>query len=354
MRLSGLVCAALLFGGCMQQRGEGSNPLEVTTDDSGSFDDEDAKKIQALFQQVVDSRPGPPQATVKRPVFLKPHGCAKARFTVEGDLPEALKVGLFAKGSTHDAWVRSSSDTIPSTPDQGKSTVGFAVKVLNVEGAKILAGEEGAGTQDFLTQNHHVFFVDKAKDFLEFTEAAFAGKLNEYFAAHPVTKKTLDDMDKDVENVLGQTYWSTLPSRFGDHDYAKYVVKPCAPLAAEPSPAQAPATRNYLRQRLVRDLGAADACFELFVQLRGGNEAFPLDAGTVEWTSEAQKVATITVPKQELAANDASCENMSFNAWHSLAEHRPVGSVQKARGIIYKYFADLRRTRNNVPLGEPQ
>lgn len=354
MRLSGLVCAAFLLSGCMQQRDAGSAALEVTTDDSGSFDDEDAKKIQALFQQVVDSRPGPPQATVKRPVFLKPHGCAKATFTVPDDLPEQLKVGLFAKGSTHDAWVRSSSDTIPSTPDQGKSTVGLAVKALNVEGAKILPGEEGAGTQDFLTQNHHVFFVDKAKDFLEFTEAAFAGKLDEYFAAHPVTKKTLDDMDKDVENVLGQTYWSTLPSRFGDHDYAKYVIKPCAPLQVEPSPAQTPATRNYLRQRLIRDLDAGDSCFELFVQLRGGNEAFPLDAGTVEWTSEARKVATINVPKQALTANDATCENMSFNAWHSLAEHRPVGSVQKARGIIYKYFADLRRTRNNVPLGEPQ
>ncbi len=354
IRPFGLACAVGILTGCMQSRDDASKPLEVTTDDSGSFDDEDAKKIQALFQQVIDSRHPPTATNVKRPVFLKPHGCAKATFTVPADLPEHLKVGLFAKEATHEAWVRTSSDTVPSTPDQGKSTVGFSVKVLNVEGAKILAGEEGAGTQDFLTQNHHVFFVDKARDFLEFTEAAFAGKLPEYFAAHPTTDQILKDMDKDVENVLGQTYWSTLPSRFGFHDYAKYVVKPCAPVAAEPSPAQTPQTRNYLRQRLVRDLEAGEGCFELFVQLRGDNTAFPLDQGTVEWTSEAQKVARITLHKQALAANDATCENMSFNAWHSLEEHRPVGSVQKARGIIYKYFADHRRSRNNVPLGEPQ
>jgi hypothetical protein len=273
---------------------------------------------------------------------------------VAEDLAPELKVGMFAQAGTYDAWVRSSSDTIPSTPDQGKSTVGFAVKVLGVPGVKVQPGEEAALTQDFLTQNHHVFFVDKAKDFLEFTEAIFDGELDEYLATHPTTDQILKDMDKDVENVLGQTYWSTLPSRFGRHDYAKYVIKPCAPLAAEPSPAQTPATKNYLRQRLVRDLSDHDACMELFVQLRGGNEAFPLDQGTVEWTSEPQKVATIRIPKQDVAPLDSTCENLSFTAWHALEEHRPVGSVQKARGIIYKFFADLRRTRNNVPVGEPQ
>ncbi len=354
MRLIRGLCVLGLLGGCMPQKDQGSNTLEVTSDDSGSFDDADAAAIQALFKKIIDQRHPPGTTNVKRPVFLKPHGCARATFTVAGGLPEHLQVGLFKTASTHDAWVRTSSDTVPSTPDQGKSTVGFSVKVLGVEGAKVLEGEESAGTQDFLTQNHHVFFVDKARDFLEFTEAAFAGTLDAYFAAHPATDQILKDMDKDVENVLGQTYWSTLPSRFGRDNYAKYVIKPCTPLAAEPSPAPNQANKNYLKQRLSRDLADHEACFELAVQLRDGNEAFPLDAATVAWTSEPQTVATIKLLKQEISGNDATCENMAFTAWHSLEEHRPVGSVQKARGLIYKFFADLRRSRNDVPLGEPQ
>lgn len=142
MRLWRGLCVLGLAAGCMPQRDTGSGTLEATTDDSGAFDDEDALKIQALFKKIIDQRHPPGTTNVKRPVFLKPHGCAKATFTVADDLPDHLKTGLFAKGSTHEAWIRSSSDTVPSTPDQGKSTVGFAVKVLGVDGPKVLAGEE--------------------------------------------------------------------------------------------------------------------------------------------------------------------------------------------------------------------
>ena len=102
--------------GCVPQKGResgGSKPLEVTNDDSGSFDDQDALAIQALFKKIVDQRHPPGTVNVQRPVFLKPHGCARAKFTVLDDLQEHLKVGLFAHGAQHDAWVRSSSDTVP-------------------------------------------------------------------------------------------------------------------------------------------------------------------------------------------------------------------------------------------------
>ena len=64
-------------------------------------------------------------------------------------------------------------------------------------------------------------------------------------------------------------------------------------------------------------------------------------------------VAKIEIAKQDIAQNEAMCENMSFTAWHALPEHRPVGSVNKARGIVYKHLADLRRKRNGIPLTEP-
>ncbi len=320
----------------------------------GSFDPETAKQIGTLFQQVVDQRSPPGAVNVKRAVFLKPHGCAKATFTVASDLPERLRVGVFAAPATHDAWVRISSDTIPKTPDQSNNTIGFAVKVLNVPGPKVLPGEEEFSTQDFVTQNHHVFFADTAKDFLEFTNAAFAGQLQTYFAAHPVTDKILKDMAKPTGNILDSRYWSTTPYHFGDHDFAKYKFEPCGPVASEPAPAAT--AKNYLRDRLVRDLGHDGACFNLKVQLRTGDD-MPLDKATVEWSetvSPPVTVATVKIAPQNIVPLDGTCENMSFTAWHALEDHRPAGSINKARGLIYKRLADLRRGRNSVQIAEPE
>jgi hypothetical protein len=323
--------------------------------DQDTFDPADAEEIGNMFAKLVSSRHPPGTANVKRAVFLKPHGCATARFEVLGDLPERYRQGLFAAASSHDAWVRLSSDTVPSTSDFKNSTIGFAVKVLGVPGEKVLAGEESFTTHDFLTQNHPVFFVDTARDFREFTAAIFAGTLPAYLAAHPRTDEILNAMEKPVANVLASRYWSTTPYRFGAADFAKYAVRPCGAVPDEPAPPSG--ETGYLRKRLERDLKAAGACFELQVQLREGSlDAMPLDRATVEWNetdSPPLTVAKITVPAQDIALNDRSCERMAFTAWHALPAHRPVGSVNKARGYVYKRLSDDRRTRNGVPIGEP-
>src|SRR5207253_1325203 len=76
------------------------------------------------------------QSPVRRAVFLKPHGQARGTFTVEGGLPDALRVGLFA-GHSYQAWVRFSSDTLPGIADAG-TTLGMAIKLFHVPGPKLL------------------------------------------------------------------------------------------------------------------------------------------------------------------------------------------------------------------------
>ena len=325
----------------------------IITDDDGPFDPKTADGIEGFFMRAVDSRPKTP---ARRAVFLKPHGCGAATFEVLADLPAKYKVGLFATPGVHRAWTRHSSDTTPTKPDQANNTIGFAVKVLDVPGPKILGGEEAFTTHDFLMQNINVFFSDTAKDFLEFNEAAFSGKLDPYLAQHARSNEILNAMEKPVENVLGSRYWSTTPYKFGEKEYAKYTAKPCGTANAEAIPTD---DNNYLRTRLTRDLKANEACFELQVQLRTPEKPgdMPLDAATVEWDETKavpQTVAKVTIAKQDIDQNEAQCENMSFTAWHALPEHKPVGSINKARGLVYKHLADLRRSRNNLPLTEPQ
>lgn len=347
-------CRTTSDGASVAKDASDASAAATQTDDDGPFDPQTANQIEALFQQVVDRRSPPGTTGVKRAVFLKPHGCAQAQFTIPSDLPAGLQQGIFATPGTHNAWVRMSSDTDPATSDFNNNTIGFAVKVLDVPGPKVLPGEETFQTQDFVLQNINVFFVDTAADFLAFTQAEFNHTGAAWLQAHPTTNAILSEMAQPVGDVLATTFWSTMPSRFGGAGtYVKYKVIPCTQLPAEDAAPQN--DPNYLRTRLVSYLATNPGCYQLQVQLRQPD--MPLDQATVEWSeteSQPLTVATINIPAQDITANDSTCENMSFTAWHTLAAHQPVGSVSKAREIIYKKLADYRRQRNGVPIAEPQ
>jgi hypothetical protein len=319
----------------------------------GSTDPSTGEGIKELFARLVDMRHPPGDRHVKRAVFLKPQGCARADFTVLPNLPQHFRVGAFAVSATRKAWVRFSSDTVPTTSDRENNTLGFAIKVMGVSGLKLLPGQERSTTQDFLLQNHPVLFVDTAADFLAFTATVFTDSTDAYLEAHPQTAGILMDMRKEVENALGSEFWSSTPYRFGGADYAKYKAVPCSPRPPEPLPKGG--GHGYLRQRLERDLSQDGACFAFQVQLRT-RPTMKLDAATEPWSedeSPPRTVARISIPPQDIAANQDICENLSFNPWHALHAHRPVGSINFARGIVYTALALMRRMRNGVSVEEP-
>ncbi|MBU2037636.1 MAG: catalase, partial [Gammaproteobacteria bacterium] len=47
------------------------------------------------------------------------------------------------------------------------------------------------------------------------------------------------------------------------------------------------------------------------------------------------------------------CENISFNPWHSLEEHRPIGGINRARRVVMKDISDFRLQANGVERFEP-
>ena len=297
------------------------------------------------------------QDPVLRPVFLKPHGVAKGTFTVRHDLPDDLRVGVFA-GTSYPVWVRFSSDTVPTAPDL-ETTVGVGIKLFGVPGTKILEPDTDATTHDFLLQNHDVFFVDTAADMCEFTSAGVVeGDYDAYLDTHPVTKQILDDMAKVVPSVLGTAYWSGLPFAFGPDRHVKYKLSPSAPLGPRPQ-GVSEADPNYLAGDLRARLLSASASFDFLVQFRTDPERMPLDRATVRWDEGASSpvhVATLTLPVQDVAARGQATygENLAFTTWHALPEHAPVSSIADARKVVYQAAADRRRNANGVPLEEPQ
>lgn len=323
----------------------GDNP-----EDCWDCDDDPNAKLKQMFVDIVQTRRiKQGQSPARRPVFLKLHGVANGRFEIRKDLPADLKVGVFALKNL-PAWVRFSSDTVPSNPDL-KTTCGIGIKLFEVPGEKLLGDGR---TQDFILQNHDVFFVDTALDMCEFTKAGVVeGDYAPYLKAHPETNRILNEMNKVELSVLTATYWSVLPYAFGKR-YVKYKLEPEQPRDGEP-PIDDP---NYLANDLARRLRRGEARFKFMVQFRTNPKAMPLDQATVRWAEQDSPpihVATLVLPKQDVTSlgQAAYGENLAFNPWHSLAEHEPQGSLSLARKVVYAESALERQNVNGVATREP-
>lgn len=330
----------------MREKKQSSLP-DCSTDPAGSL-----KKM--FIDTTMGTRIKAGQCPVRRAVFLKPHGVVKADFIVMPDLPKELRVGIFAH-QQFEAWLRFSSDTVPGNPDM-KTTVGVGIKLFGVPGTKLLEGDEDADTADFLLQNMNVFFVDTAKDMCEFTQAGVVNHdYDSYLKKHPETKKILDEMAKKVSSCLATNYWSAVPYSFGKK-IVKYKLEPISP------PFSVPASQNnadYLAADMQARLNIGEAQFKFLVQFSNDPVRMPVDKATVAWDETAStpiQVATIVIRKQDISVQgqDAYGENLSFNPWRTIEEHRPQGSINEVRRTVYKAGAELRRYKNGVPSVEPQ
>ncbi len=308
-----------------------------------------AQQLKEMFVDIVQTRRiRQGQSPALRPVFLRIHGVVHGRFEIAPDLPDDLRVGVFA-GDSYDAWVRFSSDT-PSGPDL-RTTLGIGIKLFGVEGPKLI---DGGDTQDFILQNHDVFFVDTATDMCEFTRAGVVeGNYAPYLRDHPNTARILEEMKKVEVSVLTATYWSVLPYGFGPRRMVKYILVP-----EQEADSVAPTDQSiYLGPDLQRRMLAREARFRFMVQFH--KKGMPNEEqATQPWSEETSPpvhVATLILPRQDIQTpgQPAYGENLSYNPWHSLAEHKPKGSISAARKVVYRASAQQRRNVNGVPTQEP-
>lgn len=297
------------------------------------------------------------QCPARRPVFLRLHGVAHARFVIEQDLPEALRVGIFGEKKEYAAWVRYSSDIPDGVPDL-KSTIGVGIKLFDVAGEKVLPPEVHAPTADFLLQNIDVFFVNNAREMCEFTKASLTSTADyeAWLKAHPDTQRILNEMEKTVPSVFATSLWSVIPFRFGELQHCKYKLEPELVPEGEAPDYQDP---DYLAIDLHSRLQKGEVRLRFLVQLQTDPALMPLDEATVAWSEQLSPpihVATLILPQQDVSARGQASygETLAFNPWRTLAVHEPVGSIADARKVVYQASAELRRNVNGQPLGEPE
>jgi len=98
----------------------------------------------------------------------------------------------------------------------------MAIKLLGVEGDKVLTSERGATTQDFILANSKVFFCRNALDYVELATRMSDGKLLTFFFTGNPTRWRLREFvnmlvatHATVHNPLQLQYWSQTPSALG-------------------------------------------------------------------------------------------------------------------------------------------
>ena len=113
---------------------------------------------------------------MRRGQHAKAHGTVHATVVVESDLPSELRHGVFKTPKTYDAWVRFSASSMAPASDAERDPCGLAVKLLGVEGPKVLDDPGDRKSQDFVFVNGPQFFVRDAVDYARFADGAVRGE----------------------------------------------------------------------------------------------------------------------------------------------------------------------------------
>jgi hypothetical protein len=308
------------------------------------------RSIERLERQFPDGiRP------VLRDAHPKAHGIVQAEFIVLDGLPDALRHGVFREPRTFDALIRFSAGNVEVQEDTIPQAAGMAIKLLGVEGEKLLPGEAGAQTQDFVMINAPVFFVSNLEEYVELHEALDEGHLLEFVKAHPRILEAITIVrGQSINNPLQVRYWSMTPYLLGERA-VKFSATPLSRTANEPPAELGP---DFKREVLIDQVSSEDVYFQFGIQLQSDPETMPVEDSIVRWDetiSPFYTVALIRIPRQDITSQSwiEFGENLSFTPWHSLPEHRPLGSTNRARLPIYEAISEFRHEMNGVVTSEP-
>jgi len=288
-----------------------------------------------------------PQEVMKRFNQSKTIACFDAQIKVDDDLPAELSQGIFSEPRSYSAKLRFANAT--KFDDREKDFRGLSLSVFGING-QTLWGE--SGRQDFLLNSYPVLFARDGSDFLEFIEATRDDKIWKYFVrpSHFYSLITaLRGRDK-INNPFAIQYWSTTPFRHGlaTNTAVKYSVKACANEFEQKTNAD---TEDFFTTAMAEQLAVQTVCLDFMVQQQTDPQAMPIEDASVVWDEDDapfRKVATITINQQNFQSkeNQQTCEAYSFNPWQAIAEHQPLGDINRLRRAIYAEMATFRTDHN--------
>jgi hypothetical protein len=265
---------------------------------------------------------------------------------------------VFAEPRTFDAWVRFGGPGPLSPPDiRDNGLLSLGVKLMGVEGEKLLDDERH--TQDFTALSSPTFTTPDVIENVKLQRRVLEGLPGFYFL-DPRDSHYLDAIMQGLysranSSPLESMYWSTVPYLMGEGQAMRFSLHPRSdartPIARRPEP-------NYLRHAMARTLAERPVEFDFRIQLQTDPHRMPIENASVIWPERLSRPVTtarLHIPVQEFDSPEqlAFARSLSFQPWHCIAEHRPLGSQNRARRAIYYELSKLRQALNGDPRVEP-
>jgi len=291
----------------------------------------------------------------------KTHGIVRAELTVRDDLPQHMRRGLFVEPRTFRAWVRFSGPGPYVTPDI--DDVGFmsmSIKLMGVPGPKLM--EDERHTQDFLGVSTPTFVTPDTRANVRLQHWSYRNAQIFYFL-DPRDSHVLDSImqllwTKTQRSPLEGDYFSCVPYLLGEGQAMQYAF-----LSRRKERSRVPRLPrrppdNYLREAMAKTLAQEDVEFDIVLQVQTDPHKMPIENNAVLWpTSVSPRVpaAVLRIPKQTFDSPGQLdfARVLTYNPWHCIAEHRPLGNQSRARKRMYSELARLRQQMNQVEHYEP-
>jgi hypothetical protein len=206
-------------------------------------------------------------------------------------------------------------------------------------------------TADFIMINTPVGFGADSREFMDFAKAV--SQQHSMVAAvtsaiiHPSTRTAIHNSLKTslTRSLTQLQYWGGTPYRLGPDQVMKFTVAPegCPGAQTQTVTLGPKFGANKFRADLYRQ-AEAGFCLGLYVQLQSPDvRKTPIEDTSIEWprdVSPPMRVALVKFFPQkyadaERASLESMCTKMSYNPWHTIEEHRPLGNQNRARLWVY-------------------
>jgi hypothetical protein len=291
----------------------------------------------------------------------KTHGIVRGEFIVRDDLPGHMRRGIYREPRTYRAWVRFSGPGPYITADI--DDVGFmsiSIKLMGVPGPKLIDDEQS--TQDMFGVSTPTFVTPNTKENALLQRWSYRNAQVFYFLnfrrPHLLDGIMQTLWTKTQSSPLEGEYFSCVPYLLGEGQAMQYSIRPRLKTRTRVPRLPFRPPDNYLRDAMVATLAKQEVEFDVLLQVQTDPFLMPIENNAVLWPerlSPRVPAAVLRIPRQTFDSPEQLefARVLSFNPWHSIPEHRPLGNQSRARLRMYKELSTLRQRMNGVQHLEP-
>ena len=291
----------------------------------------------------------------------KTHGIVRGEFIVHQDLPPALRHGIYAEPKTYRAWVRFSGPGPYITPDiEDVGFMSISIKLMGVPGPKLMDDEKF--TQDMFGVSTPTFVTPDTKANAQLQIESVKNAQIFYFLnfrrPHVLDLIMQSLWIKTQSSPLEAPYFSCVPYLLGEGQAMQYSIWPKSRQKTRIPRLPFRPPDDYLREAMIASLAKGDVELDVRLQLQTDPHLMPIENNAVLWPerlSPRVSAATLRLPRQKFDSPSQMefAKRLSYNPWHCLPEHRPLGNQSRARHRMYSELSRLRQRMNAVSHYEP-